>query len=161
MAHDHAAHLAALAAKKAGAAHEAAKAVNHAASAANAAHAGHAMMGEMMKNGAHMAEGHMMANMPMMTHGAKGAVVAGVAASAVTHQSGGLMSALSKHPLVVFGLGIAAGVLIHKYRKEIIGSVTRVSEQGKDFVLQQKENLEDIVAECRECEEAEAKAKTP
>lgn len=68
------------------------------------------------------------------------------------------MSSLAKHPLIVFGLGVAAGVLIHKYRKEIIATATRVSEQGKDFVLQQRENLEDLVAECHECEEDAGKA---
>ena len=60
------------------------------------------------------------------------------------------MSILAKHPFVVFSLGIATGYLVHKYRKEIIDSAVRVTEQGKDFVLQQKENLEDIVAEYKE-----------
>ncbi len=60
------------------------------------------------------------------------------------------MSKLTKHPLVVFGLGITAGYLVYKYRKSIISSASKVVDSGKDFVLQQKENLEDIVAETKE-----------
>jgi hypothetical protein len=43
-----------------------------------------------------------------------------------------------------------AGVLVYKYRKEIIAGATKVVDTGKDFVLQQKENLEDMVAETKE-----------
>jgi hypothetical protein len=60
------------------------------------------------------------------------------------------MSILAKHPIVVFGLGVATGYFVHKYRKEIIDSATQLTEKGKDFVLNQKENLEDLVAECKE-----------
>ena len=60
------------------------------------------------------------------------------------------MSILAKHPILVFSAGLAAGYYAHKYRKEIIDSATRVTEKGKDFVLNQKENLEDLVAECHE-----------
>ena len=117
--------------------------VHGAASAAKTA-AEHAMMGHgpgAMGSMAMMESGHMMAGM------AKGA--AAVAASRKT--SGGIMSILSKHPVLVFGLGLAAGYYIHKYRKEIVSNATRLGEQGKDFVLHQKENLEDLVAECKEC----------
>jgi len=62
------------------------------------------------------------------------------------------MSNIAKHPVLVFGLGIAAGYLIYKYRKEIISSTTKVVDASKDFVLQQKENLEDIIAETKEQE---------
>jgi hypothetical protein len=62
------------------------------------------------------------------------------------------MSNIAKHPVLVFGLGIAAGYLVYKYRKEIIASTTKVVDAGKDFVLQQKENLEDIVAETQEAQ---------
>jgi hypothetical protein len=136
--------------------------VHGAAGAAKAAGA-HAMMnhgsgamGAMMEHAGHVMDhaGHMMASMPK--HGAtlaKGAAVTGaaVAATATSSTGKGFMSALSKHPLLVFGLGVAAGYFAHKYRKEIIASATRLSEQGKDFVLHQKENLEDLVAECKEC----------
>lgn len=70
------------------------------------------------------------------------------AAAAVAHEGGrGLLHSLSKHPLLVLGMGIAAGYMIHKYRREIIGSATRIGEKGRDFVLQQRENLEDVLAE--------------
>lgn len=60
------------------------------------------------------------------------------------------MGNIAKHPVLVFGLGVAAGYLVYKYRKEIVSSTTKVVDAGKDFVLQQKENLEDIIAETKE-----------
>lgn len=71
-------------------------------------------------------------------------------ASATVHSGSRLMSNIAKHPVLVFGLGIAAGYLVYKYRKEIISSTNKVVDAGKDFVLQQKENLEDIIAETKE-----------
>ena len=56
------------------------------------------------------------------------------------------MSLLSKHPVLVFGLGLVAGFYVHKYRREIIESTMAFTEKGQDFVKQQAENLEDIVA---------------
>ncbi|MGR9115171.1 MAG: hypothetical protein ACU85E_05350 [Gammaproteobacteria bacterium] len=78
------------------------------------------------------------------------AIIKGSMASATVHSGGKLMSKVAKHPAIVFGLGVAAGYLIYKYRKEIISGSTKVVDAGKDFVLQQKENLEDIVAETKE-----------
>jgi len=78
----------------------------------------------------------------------KGAVMSAGAQSGKT-----LMSKLTKHPLLILGIGIAAGYYAHKYRKEIISSVNSAGEKGKDFVLQQKENLEDMVAETKESED--------
>lgn len=69
---------------------------------------------------------------------------------ATLHTGEKIMGKLAKHPVLVFGLGIAAGYLTYKYRKDIIASATKVVDSGKDFVLQQKENLEDIVAETKE-----------
>lgn len=69
---------------------------------------------------------------------------------AALHTGGKIMGKLAKHPVLVFGLGVAAGYLVYKYRKDIISSATKVVDSGKDFVLQQKENLEDIVAETKE-----------
>ena len=76
---------------------------------------------------------------------AKGSIV-----SSTVHTGRRLMSNVAKHPVLVFGLGLAAGYLVYKYRKEIISSATSAVDAGKDFVLQQKENLEDIVAESKE-----------
>jgi pyruvate-formate lyase len=123
--------------------HGAAKAAAHA-TAQHVNHAAHAM---------HATHGH--AAMTAVKHA--GAAV-GVAAATQTHTGKGLMSVLSKHPLLVFTLGVATGYLAHKYRKEIIASATQVTELGKDFVMHQKENLEDLVAECQECPEEDSKA---
>ena len=60
------------------------------------------------------------------------------------------MSILTKHPLVTFTLGFAAGFVIHKYRKEIIEAGTAAAERSREFVLQQKESLGDILAETRD-----------
>lgn len=116
---------------------------SHAEHAAHAAkHAGHA---------AHHA-GHA-AQHAHHAHGAGSMskeIVKGSVASATVHTGGKLMSKAKQHPLIVFGLGVAAGYFIYKYRKEIIGTATKVVDSGKDFVLHQKENLEDIVAEAKE-----------
>lgn len=61
-------------------------------------------------------------------------------------------------PLVVFAAGVTTGYLLHKYRREIIQAVTKAADMGRDFVLQQKESLDDLVAEAQEGNEAEAKA---
>jgi hypothetical protein len=42
--------------------------------------------------------------------------------------------------------GIAAGYLLHKYEKEIVDTVGRASGMGKDFMLHQQENLDDLIA---------------
>ena len=112
-------------------------------------------MGSMMGSGSGsmMNMGHGMAGAVKQSMGNPG-VARGVATGAVVSASTtGARSALGKiirHPLVLFGLGVAVGYLLHKYRQEIISSTTRVGEKGKDFVLQQRENLEDIVAGNRE-----------
>jgi hypothetical protein len=74
----------------------------------------------------------------------------GSIASAVVYSGSKVMSIAVKNPIVVFGLGVVSGFLIHKYRKDIIASTTKVVDAGKDFVLQQKESLEDLVAETKE-----------
>lgn len=76
------------------------------------------------------------------------ATIAVVTAGA--NPAGSFLKRLAKNPWVWFGLGVAAGILIHRYRKEIIATAVKVGEKGKDFVLQQKESLEDIVAETQE-----------
>jgi hypothetical protein len=77
-------------------------------------------------------------------------VFKGSIASAIVYSGSKVMSVAIKNPVVVFGLGLVSGFLIHKYRKDIIASTTKVVDAGKDFVLQQKENLEDLVAETKE-----------
>ena len=80
---------------------------------------------------------------------AKGVATA-VAATTIVQTGKGVMTTLAKHPLVMFSLGIAAGYLAHKYRNEIISISSKTAEQSKDFVLRQKENLRDIIAEAME-----------
>ncbi len=77
-------------------------------------------------------------------------VAAGTMASAAVNTGGKLMSKITRHPALVFGLGVVAGYMVFKYRKEIIASTTKAVDASKDFVLNQKENLEDIVAESKE-----------
>jgi len=92
------------------------------------------------------------------------AVAAPATTAACTHTGRGIMSKFFRHPLVLIGIGAAAGFYAHKYRKEIISYAGNISGMGKDFVLQQKENLEDLVAEGQEAEEAEgetAEGKNP
>ena len=73
-----------------------------------------------------------------------------IVASATVLGGGKVMNEVAKHPVLVFGLGVMTGFFVYKYRKEIIASTTKVVDAGKDFVLQQKENLEDLVAETQE-----------
>jgi hypothetical protein len=70
--------------------------------------------------------------------------------TAATATAASFAGKLLRNPWVLFGLGIAVGYMVHKHRKDIIGAANLVAEKGKDFVLQQKENLEDIVAESGE-----------
>ncbi len=78
----------------------------------------------------------------------KGAVMS---AGAQTGKS--IMSTITKHPLLLLGIGAAIGYYAHKHRKDIVSSVSSATDKGKDFVLQQKENLEDLVAESKESPE--------
>ncbi|WP_333875004.1 hypothetical protein [Methylobacter sp.] len=80
-------------------------------------------------------------------------VATAVAAATIIETGKGVMKTLAKQPLVMFGFGIAAGFLTHKYRKEIILITSKTAEQGKDFVLKQKENIKDLIAESQEAEE--------
>ncbi len=80
---------------------------------------------------------------------AKGVATA-VAATTIIQTGKGVMTTLARHPFVMFSIGIAAGYLAHKYRKEIISISSKTAEQSKDFVLRQKENLRDLIAEAME-----------
>lgn len=97
-------------------------------------------------------------------HSSKGELVVkgvatAVAAATIIETGKGVMATLAKHPLVIFSLGIAAGFLTHKYRKEIILVTSKTAEQSKDFVLKQKENLKDLIAESQEAVEQKDEAK--
>jgi hypothetical protein len=39
--------------------------------------------------------------------------------------------------------------LLHKYEKEIVLAVSKATGMGRDFVLHQQENLDDLIAEAQ------------
>lgn len=88
-------------------------------------------------------------------HSSKGEVIVkgvatAVAASMIIQSGRKAVITLARNPLVIFSLGIAAGYLTHKYRKEIISITSKTAGQSKDFVLRQKESLRDLIAETLE-----------
>lgn len=76
---------------------------------------------------------------------AKGVTTA-VTASAIVQAGRGLAGTLVKSPWVMFGLGVAVGVLSAKYSKEIIALSNQAAEEGKGFIARQKEGLKDMLA---------------
>lgn len=91
------------------------------------------------------------ARRPVSGTGSAGKKIAkGVASAAGAHTGRQIVKNLGKHPIVLIGMGFVAGYLVHKHRKAIISSTNKVVGKSKDFVLQQKENLEDLVAETQE-----------
>jgi len=77
-------------------------------------------------------------------------VVTGLTVWTITRKGRQAMTALIRNPFVILGVGFAAGYFTHKYRKEIIATASGAVEQSKDFVLRQKENLADLLAENEE-----------
>lgn len=69
--------------------------------------------------------------------------------------------ALLRNPLVLLAAGIAAGYFLHKYQDEIMLALAKGTGMGKDFLLQQKESLADLIEETRENEEQQAKPEQP
>ncbi|NGZ05269.1 MAG: hypothetical protein G8237_02835 [Magnetococcales bacterium] len=57
-----------------------------------------------------------------------------------------------RHPVVMFALGAATGIMAYKYRKEIMEAVSRASDASRDFMLHQKESLNDLLEEARAAE---------
>jgi hypothetical protein len=76
----------------------------------------------MMEHGAGMGMGN------MMSHRAMTAGVATGAAAVTAAANHSLLRRVATHPLVMFGLGLAVGYWIHKYREEIIESAEQVVE---------------------------------
>lgn len=100
-------------------------------------------------------------NMPQMMASAspvaKGAMMAAGGYVAGRSLLGG---ALLRNPLVLLAAGIAAGYYLHKHQDEIVLALSKASGMGKDFLLQQKENLADLVEEAKE-QEAQPEAAKP
>jgi hypothetical protein len=90
--------------------------------------------------------GSMMGNMGnMMSHPMAGSAM--MAAGGYAAGRGLLGAGFLRNPLVLLAAGVAAGYLVFKYEKEIIETAARLTGMGKDFVLHQKENLDDLIAE--------------
>ena len=106
------------------------------------------MTEEMMKQMPHMMSAASHAMSKPMTQGAM------MAATGFAAGRGLLGASLLRNPLTLLALGVAGGVVAgfvaFKYQKEIIEGLSKVSGMGKDFALQQKENLNDLMAEAEE-----------
>ena len=113
----------------------------------------------------------MMKHMPQMMSNAAHAMSAPLAKGAAVAATGfaagrGLLGfSLLRNPLTLLAVGvaggIAAGFLLHKYEKEIIEGLSKATGMGKDFALQQKENLNDLMAEAQEKVEGVAPVSAP
>ncbi len=65
-------------------------------------------------------------------------IVKGSMASASVRSGEKIMGKLAKHPLLIFGLGVVAGYVIYKYRKDIVSSVGKATDTSKDFSITTK-----------------------
>jgi len=74
-------------------------------------------------------------------------VATGVAVSMIIHTGRGIVGAMNKSPVIMFGLGIVAGYFAHKYRKEIIATSRKAAEESRDFMSRQKDHLQNLTAE--------------
>lgn len=84
---------------------------------------------------------------------------AGAAMSAAGYVAGrGLFGGLLRNPLVLLAAGVAAGWYIHKHQDEIMLALSKATGMGKDFMLNQKENLEDLMEQAKEQEAQQGKA---
>lgn len=104
-------------------------------------------------------QGSMMGQAPSAMMGPmQGAMVAAGGYAAARSLAGG---ALLRNPWVMLAAGIAAGYFLHKYQDQIMLNIAKGTGMGKDFILQQKENLADLIEETREKEEQQAKPEQP
>lgn len=74
-------------------------------------------------------------------------VATAVVATAIVETGLHFSKTLAKQPVVMFGLGLVAGYFTHKYRKEIITLASHTTEQSKDFIVQQKNNISELLTE--------------
>jgi NADH:ubiquinone oxidoreductase subunit 4 (subunit M) len=91
---------------------------------------------------------HMMGN--MMSSPVAGSAMMAAGGYAAGKGLLGVGSLLLRNPLMFLATGVAAGIaagyMLHKYEKEITESLAKATGMGKDFMLHQKENLDDLVA---------------
>lgn len=98
-------------------------------------------------------------NMPHMM-GSSAPIAQGAMMAATGYAAGrGLLGgALLRNPWVMLAAGIAVGYYLHKHQDEIALALSKASGMGKDFLLQQKESLADLVEEAKEKEGKQASA---
>ena len=77
-------------------------------------------------------------------------VLAGVLATLSFVSGEKFLSKITKHPRLVFSLGMITGSLVYTSRKAIIARTDFVATAGKHVVLEQKERFLDLVAETKE-----------
>ena len=98
-----------------------------------------------------------------MPHAMRNPVAQGdmMAATGFAAGRGPLGAALLRNPLVLLAGGTAAGYLLRKYEKETVFALSKAAGMGKDCVLHQKENLDDLIAEAHETEAAAGAGDAP
>ena len=74
-------------------------------------------------------------------------VATAVVATAIVETGLSIGKIMVRQPVILFGLGIAAGYFTHKHRKEIIALSSHTAEKGKHLILQQKDQLSELLAE--------------
>ena len=73
-----------------------------------------------------------------------------IVVSTIIHAGRGIVVSATRKPVIMFGLGIVAGYFVHKYRKEIASASRQTLEESRDFLLRQKEHLQDRLEENRD-----------
>ncbi len=93
---------------------------------------------------------HMMGSANPVAHGAV------LAATGFAAGRGLLGGALLRNPWVMLAAGMIAGYYLHKHQDQIVLALSKASGMGKDFILQQKESLADLIEESKEKEGQQA-----
>lgn len=70
-----------------------------------------------------------------------------IVVSTIIHAGRGIVVSATKKPVIMFGLGVVAGYFIHKYRKSIVSASRTTLEESREFLLRQKEHLQDRLAD--------------
>jgi len=73
-----------------------------------------------------------------------------IVVSTIIHAGRGIVVAATRKPVIMFGLGIVAGYFVHKYRREIVSASRTTLEESRDFVLRQKDHLQNLTEETPE-----------
>jgi hypothetical protein len=80
---------------------------------------------------------------------AKG-IMTGIVVSAVTHTARGITGFIVRQPVAMFALGLVSGYFVHKYRNEFVYVADHTVEHSKQFLLRQKESLNDLMTEAEQ-----------